>query len=120
YKSKRLLPAKIREYAAPVQILLPGLFPFFRAWRGLIFGVQLVPYQGIQLLLQSLPDFILVCVIIAKMILHQRHEQVVGNLHILHSLLFLSATAATIATVVWAAAFSPLQPSLPSRPSSTT
>ena len=77
-------------------------------------------YTAVQGVFASLPDFILVFVIIAEVILHQRHEQVIGNLHIFHSLPFLSATAATIATVVWAAAFSPLQPSLPSRPSSTT
>ena len=72
-------------------------------------------YTAVQGVFASLPDFILVFVIIAEVILHQRHEQVIGNLHILHSLPFLSATAATIATVVWAAAFSPLQPSQPSR-----
>ena len=78
------------RHSTAVKIFLPCLFSLFIGGSCLVLRVELSVEHGIQLLLQALPDFFIEIVLAVQMVKHQIDEQLIGYLHVFHSLRFLS------------------------------
>lgn len=108
-------PAVALGHTPAVKIFLPSLFTLFLGGCDLVLRIELTVEHGVKLSLQTLSDFLVKIVFAVQVVQHQINEQLIGYLHIFHSLPFLSATIATVATVILTVSFSPLRPSQPSR-----